>query len=157
MKRHPRYDEIKKLLEQGLPVIAICHELHVDQRPIRRIRDEIGIPVFRRSRPSSACRNGHPYPQACPRDPRGHRVCPQCAAARIKTPAAEPDQLAVDFAVDGRPPATLRRPERIEVLKRLDARPEPLALDEVARRLACTTRTVWRIRRAVREQKAVAA
>lgn len=160
MKRHPRYDEIKKLLQQGLPVIAICHQLHVDQRPIRKIRDEIGIPVFRGHRLCATCRSGHTYPPNCRTNSNGHRICPQCAEVlreKQRRQRARVDELAVEFAAAGRAPAHLRHVERIEILKRLNARPEPLDTDEVARRLACTTRTVWRIRRAVREQEAVAA
>jgi hypothetical protein len=62
------------------------------------------------------------------------------------------DEIAVDRAISGSPPARLNRAERIEVTRRLTARGVPAR--EIARVIRKTDRTVVRYRTELRMESA---
>ncbi|WP_406298086.1 helix-turn-helix domain-containing protein [Embleya sp. NBC_00888] len=65
---------------------------------------------------------------------------------RVRRPVADVDQIAVDRAVAGDPPATMTPAERYEAVRRLTAR--GLSADRIAEMLHIVARTVQRARAA---------
>ncbi|MEU3426624.1 helix-turn-helix domain-containing protein [Streptomyces gardneri] len=95
---------------------------------------------WRAQRP--ACLHGHPFPENLRIDTRGWALCITCQ--RSAYPPATPDEIAVDRAVMGEPPARLTPRERQAAVQRLDRR--GLTARQIAECIGCTPRTVHRIR-----------
>lgn len=113
-----------------------------------RRRRKLGLPVP----PRTACRRGHPYPQNQGRDSKGRPYCVPCAQDREKRRTrvyvpVEPDEAAIERAVYGDTPVRLSPRERRQAIVRLGRRGFSAA--EIADRLGCSTRTVFRVRRRV--------
>ncbi|MEU6979650.1 helix-turn-helix domain-containing protein [Streptomyces sp. NPDC046371] len=95
-----------------------------------------------------ACPHGHPFPENLYIDTRGWTCCRQCWRTE-PDPPDPPDPVAIDRAVAGDPPERLSARERAAAVARLDAR--GLSAEQVAERIRCTPRTVYRIRKRIRQ------
>ncbi|MGK5529339.1 helix-turn-helix domain-containing protein [Streptomyces sp. URMC 129] len=75
-------------------------------------------------------------------DAAGRRYCVTCRSEHRPRPAVEPDPIAVDRAIAGDPPASLLPAERAAAVAALRA--ADLTGRQIATRLGCAERTVWR-------------
>lgn len=95
------------------------------------------------------CRHGHPFAENLRYTREGWRYCITCRRASWRdskrrayvTPA--PDHAAIHRAKQGDPPEHLTPRERAAVV--LHLRSKGLSASEIARRVQCTDRTVYRI------------
>ncbi|MGW6535395.1 helix-turn-helix domain-containing protein [Streptomyces sp. NPDC055051] len=98
----------------------------------------------------TACRRGHPYPENKFTDNRGWSQCRQCARESWRRTHGSryvpvvPDEIAVERAVSGDPPARLTPRERAAAVRQLNRR--GYSASQIAERVGCTPRTVYRIR-----------
>ncbi|MCP3820111.1 hypothetical protein NLX86_19020 [Streptomyces sp. A3M-1-3] len=152
---HPRRDEMRKLLEAGgISDIDIARQVGADRRTVYRLRRKVGIPGYREL--ADTCLHGHPYPENLGHRPNGWRYCKGCHRDHKKRykAAAAFDEAAVERAAAGDPPERLSPREREAAVLRLGSHLSP---EDIAERVRCTTRTVWRIRARNRDQLATAA
>ncbi|MGW3376164.1 helix-turn-helix domain-containing protein [Streptomyces hydrogenans] len=98
----------------------------------------------------TACIHGHPYPENEFTDAYGWSRCRQCAREswrrthRSRYVPVVPDDVAIDRAVSGDPPARLTPRERAAAVERLMR--HGYSARQTAERVGCSLRTVYRIR-----------
>lgn len=150
MNQHPRHEEILTRLQAGEPCKTIATDLHIAATVVYQIRDEHGIPNWYVPTDGPACKHGHPWPEHLAFQVDGTRFCRQCKRAqhnkRIRTLV---DELAVERAVAGDPPARLTPSERRQAVARLIT--WRLDTKEIAERVGCSDRTIFRIRKRLEE------
>ncbi|MFF5643016.1 helix-turn-helix domain-containing protein [[Kitasatospora] papulosa] len=146
---HPRYDEIRVLLEAGASDLAISRTLRVGRKTAARYRRQLGIPPHYATAASTHCRHGHPFNRDNEAfNTNGHRYCRTCVRLRQQGRkrtwvTVAPDEIAIERAVTGDPPQRLTPRERAQAVLTLRAR--NISAAEAAQRVGCTPRTVWRI------------
>lgn len=147
MTIHWLENEIVAMLRDGHSGKAVARELHVSTYHVYAIRDAHNIPNWYADPNGPACRHGHPWPEHLAHYRDGKHYCRECS--RLQHRRARTDDLAVELAVAGQP-VRLRRPRdrRQAVRQMLDRN---LTGDEMANRIGCTPRTIWRIRKELRE------
>ncbi|MEU2073596.1 helix-turn-helix domain-containing protein [Streptomyces sp. NPDC013489] len=97
-----------------------------------------------------ACLHGHPFPENLFYNSSGYAQCRTCVRVYNRTwhernyIPVTPDEVAIDRAVMGNPPARLTPRERATAIRRLDAR--GLSARQIAERIGCSQRTVHRVR-----------
>jgi DNA-binding NarL/FixJ family response regulator len=155
-------DTLERLIEQQLrdggSDKGIARQLGVDWRTVARRRKALGLPGYLTNAASPHCRHGHPFPENLKFNNRGHLLCTAChreVHRRLAQAAAAPDDVAVERAVAGDPPPRLTHHERRAAVLQLDA--WGYSADQIAARVGCTTRTVYRIRARRRNGYAAAA
>ncbi|MEU3613436.1 hypothetical protein ABZ725_14130 [Streptomyces sp. NPDC006872] len=142
--------QIAALLHSGHSDIEVYRRTGAARTTIARHRKHLGLPGYHTTADSPACRHGHPFPQNLGRNEKGHLICRECvrasnrAAQRRAYIPAQPDEVAVDRAAAGDPPARLTPRERHAAIRRLDR--QPLSAPAIAGRVGCSTRTVQRVR-----------
>jgi hypothetical protein len=144
--------QVEELLRAGESDLGIQRRTGVARSTVARYRKALGLPGYRTTPDSPACRHGHAFPQNLGRNDKGHLICVACrrahwreAAARSYVPA-QPDEVAVDRAAAGDPPERLTPRERQAAIARLDR--WDLSAAVIAERVRCTPRTVHRWRAA---------
>lgn len=144
--------QIADLLHAGHSDLDIHHRTGAARTTIARHRKRLGLPGYRTTPDSPACRHGHPFPQNRGRNHKGHLICLTCvhagnraAQGRAYIPA-QPDEAAILRAAAGDPPERLTPRERHAAIALLDRRELPAAV--IAERVRCTPRTVHRARAA---------
>lgn len=154
---HPREKEIVAMLRDGMAGRRVAEALKLDRRTVYTIRDAHGIPKWAATVDATECRHGHAWPQHLAAYPNGTHYCRECRRLRKRQERAAAgvgnvDQLAVELAVAGQPTrltSSERRAAVRELLNRSHTR--DLSGKQMAKRLGCTDRTVWRIRKELRE------
>lgn len=155
--------QIADLLHAGHSDLAIHRATGAARKTIARHRKQLGLPGYRTTADSPACRHGHPFPQNRGWNDKGHLMCLECrrlidraryqpVPRKPKQPGprrrhwepVQPDPAAIDRAVAGDPPERLTPRERHAAIRRLDQRDYPAAL--IAEHVRCTPRTVHRAR-----------
>lgn len=144
---------VEELLHAGLSDVAVQRATGVHRSTVARYRKRWGIAGYLISEDSPACRHGHPFPENATRAYDGWLRCTACARERERTYAAaayvpvqpdEPDEIAIERAVCGEPPARLTSRERAAAVRALAARRHPAPV--IADRVGCHVRTVYRIK-----------
>lgn len=142
--------QVKELLYSGLSDVAVQRATGVHRSTVARYRKRWGIAGYLISDDSPACRHGHPFPENATRAYDGWLRCTACMRERARTYAAaayvpvQPDEIAIERAVCGEPPARLTYRERAAAVGTLAARRHPAPV--IAGRVACHVRTVYRIK-----------
>lgn len=148
MIRHPMRDEIERLLRAGGSDKAVALETGVDRGTVARLRRQLDIPGYRATAASPACRHGHPFPENRGFNSSGHLICLECDRAKKRrwwaanAQPAQVDEIAIVRAVAGDPPGRLTPRERRAAIHQLAER--QLSTSEIADRVGCSERTVWR-------------
>lgn len=144
--------QIAALLHAGHSDLAIHRQTGAARTTIARYRKQLGLPGYRTTPDSPACRHGHPWPEHRGRDSLGRLICRECRrisarnrARRLYTPA-EPDPAAIERAIAGDPPDRLTPRERHAAIQQLDT--WQLTSTVIAERIRCSRRTVHRHRAA---------
>jgi DNA-binding NarL/FixJ family response regulator len=159
-------EQVETLLHAGHSDLAIHRETGVDRGTVRRYRKRLGLPGYRVTADSPACRHGHPFPDNVAHYPNGWLYCLACSRIRGRNRAStyrprkastrqprkrvstyqpvQPDEIAIERAVAGDPPDRLTPRERAAAIAQLDRRDYSAAV--IAERVRCTPRTVHRAR-----------
>jgi transposase-like protein len=144
--------QIADLLHAGASDLDVHRRTGAARTTVARHRKALGLPGYRTTPDSPACRHGHPFPQNLGYDDRGHLVCTACrrahwreASARAYIPA-QPDEAAIHRAAAGDPPERLTPRERAAAIRQLDRQEYSAAV--IAERVRCSKRTVHRHRNA---------
>jgi hypothetical protein len=144
--------QIKALLQAGHSDLAIHQQTGAARTTIARYRKQLGLPGYRTTADSPACRHGHPFPQNLGRNDKDHLICIACRRthwrqqhARRYVPA-QPDEAAIQRAADGDPPERLTPRERHAAISLLEEQQMSAAV--IAERVRCSRRTVHRTRAA---------
>lgn len=150
---HRREKEIVAMLRDGVSCKATARALKVDHKAVYKIRDAYNIPNWFTDPNGPACRYGHPWPENRGREGRGTYYCRGCTRQRKRgnyqpIDTSYVDEIAVELAVAGQP-THLRPAERRAAVRDLLA--TDLSGSEMAKRIGCTDRTIWRIRKELRE------
>lgn len=153
MTTHPREQEIVEMLRNGISCKETSRVLRVSHHAVYRIRDAYNIPNWFADPNGPACRHGHPWPENLAHYPSGKHYCRTCAnlaKRRSYQPisADDVDEIAVELAVAGRK-VPLRPSERRQAVRQLLQR--NLTGTQMAARIGCTPRTIWRIRKQLRQ------
>jgi hypothetical protein len=95
----------------------------------------------------TACPYGHPFPENLRRRGKDCHGKPRtyCRACRNPKRRTSPDPVAIERAVAGNPPAYLHHLELAAAIRQLDSRGRYTA-QQIAERVGCARRTVFRIR-----------
>ncbi|MFF2852616.1 helix-turn-helix domain-containing protein [Streptomyces sp. NPDC058001] len=143
--------QIVALLQAGHSDLGIQRRVGVSRATANRYRKQLGLPGYRTTESSPACRHGHPFPENAARDNNGWLYCRECrrACARARYQPAQPDEIAIVRAVAGDPPDRLTPRERTAAIVRLEVR--SLSARVIAERVHCNPRTVHRARSESRE------
>lgn len=143
-------EQVEALLRAGGSDTGIQRETGISRQTVRHIRSELGLPVYG-ARTEVGCRKGHPYPENAMTTKEGWTRCRACRREYDKTRnrqdryrGREIDQAAIDMVLAG---ASLKLParERAIAVKHLINR--PLRTEQLAERVGCHERTVYRIRK----------
>jgi DNA-binding NarL/FixJ family response regulator len=167
-------EQVEALLYAGHSDLAIHRQTGVDRGTVRRYRKRLGLPGYRVTADSPACRHGHPFPENIAHYPNGWLYCLACSRirgrnrvsihrprkastrrprkARTRQPRkrtstyvpVQPDEIAIERAVAGDPPDRLTPRERAAAIAQLDRRDYSAAV--IAEYVRCTPRTVHRVR-----------
>ena len=139
---------IESLLRAGHSDLEVHRQTGAARTTIARHRRRLGLPGYRTTPDSPACRHGHPWPANQGRNEKGHLVCLACRRVRDRARyrPAEPDEIAIERAVAGDPPDRLTYRERRAAIRQLDTWQLPAAVS--AERVRCSRRTVHRVRSA---------
>lgn len=142
--------QIEALLRGGASDLEIHRRTGAARTTVARHRKALGLPGYRTTPDSPACRHGHPFPENLGRNDKGHLICIECrrthwreSAARRYAPA-QPDEAAVLRAAAGDAPDRLTPRERHAAIARLDRQEMSAAV--IAERVRCSKRTVHRAR-----------
>ncbi|MFD4572060.1 helix-turn-helix domain-containing protein [Streptomyces sp. NPDC058417] len=141
--------ERERLLRGGHGDLDTAAQAGVARSTVYRTRRALGIPAPppRAAARRTSCRRGHPYPaQQDPQRKRWCRVCERARRKRTRLPV-EPDQAAIERAVSGDHPVHLTPRERHAAIRRLLR--QGLSAAQIAERVGCTERTVYRAKRRV--------
>jgi hypothetical protein len=151
MKRLPDHlrQQVETLLRAGHSDRAVHQKTGVARTTVVRYRKALGLPGYRVTANSPACRHGHPFPENVAHYANGWLYCLACKQARQRAQyiPAQPDEAAIERAVAGDPPERLTPRERHAAIRRLDRHPLPAQI--IAERVGCSKRTVHRARQAV--------
>lgn len=147
MTYHPQENEIVAMLRDGLPAKAVARKLNITAHYAYKIRNAHGIPGYYADPNGPACRRGHAWPEHLGTRNDGRHTCLECRRENGRKAKAA-DQLAIELAVAGQP-TRLRPHERRLAVRELLTR--NLSGDQMAKRIGCTPRTIWRIRKELRE------
>ena len=143
-----RRRQVEALLRSGLSNVDVQRRTGVDRNTVARYRKRLGLPGFRVTADSPACRHGHPFPENVARDGKGWLYCRECNRTRVRASQqyvpAEPDAVAIDRAVAGDPPERLTPRERQAAVLQLTRQQLPASV--IAERVGCSRRTVHRLR-----------
>lgn len=141
---------VEALLHAGHSDLDIHQQTGAARTTVARYRKALGLPGYRVTADSPACRHGHPFPENVAYDSNGWLVCRECRRvhgreqhARHYVPARA-DEAAIARAVAGDPPERLTPRERHAAIVRLDRREYSAAV--IAEHVRCTPRTVHRAR-----------
>jgi len=146
--------QVEGLLHAGHSDLDIQRRTGVSRDTVRRYRRRLGLPGYRVTADSPACRHGHPFPENAAHYPNGWLYCLACSRTRGRTKAAssyipaQPDEMAIERAVTGDPPDRLTPRERAAAIRRLHA--QQLSAAAIADRVRCSSRTVHRVRSQLR-------
>lgn len=146
---------IADLLHAGHSDLAVHLATGAARDTVARHRKRLGLPGYRTTADSPACRHGHPFPENRGWNKKGHLICVACvrvsdrAAQQRRYVPAQPDEAAILRAAAGDPPERLTPRERHAAIHRLDRRQYSAAV--IAERVRCTPRTVHRARTKVKE------
>lgn len=141
---------IEELLHAGHSDLDIHRKTGAARTTIARHRKTLGLPGYRTTADSPACRHGHAFPQNRGWNAKGHLVCRECvrtshrAASRRGYTPAQPDEAAIERATAGDPPDRLTPRERHAAITQLNRWKHPA--DVIAERVHCSPRTVHRAR-----------
>lgn len=167
----PRPD-IARLIRAGYSNRQIGEQLKCGRDTVARTRKAMGLPPA--PQVPVQCRNGHDRAEHTRTRANGKRYCATCAynndraawdrkfdakhpghptslrpgghrTCLVCTRQFEVDEIAVLRATAGDPPARLNPAERQAAV--LQLRRQQLSGSEIARRIGCTDRTVWRVLR----------
>jgi len=154
--------DIATLLHEGHSDLEIHRRTGTDRGTVARYRKHLGLPGYRTTADSPACRHGHPFPENAARTAEGWLYCRECrrqtnraASARrydrsrlTQTPhryqPPEPDWAAIERATAGDPPERMTPRERAAAVAKLES--WGLKTRLIAGRTRCHERTVYRIR-----------
>jgi len=157
--------KVESLLHAGHSDLDIHRRTGVDRGTVRRYRKQLGLPGYRVTADSPACRHGHPFPENVAHYPNGWLYCLTCSRIRGRNRPStaqpqkisicrprrasvyqpvEPDEIAIERAVAGDPPGRLTPRERAAAIAQLDAWQLPAPV--IAERVRCSRRTVYRVR-----------
>jgi hypothetical protein len=143
-------ERAEQLLHAGHSDLAVHQATGVARTTVARYRKALGLPGYRVTADSPACRHGHPFPENVAYDSNGWLVCRKCRRvhgreqhARHYVPV-QPDEMAIERATAGNPPDRLTFRERHAAIAQLDRREYPAVV--IAERVRCTKRTVHRAR-----------
>lgn len=159
--------EVESLLGAGHSDLNVHRLTDVDRGTVRRYRKRLGLPGYRVTADSPECRHGHPFPENVAYYPNGWLYCRECARVRGRSRAkacqqreeagtaerrgrvsyyqpVQPDEVAIERAVAGDPPDRLTPRERAAAIAQLNA--WQLPAPEIAERVRCSPRTVYRAR-----------
>ena len=142
--------QIEALLHAGHSDLEVHRQTGADRGTVARHRKRLGLPGYRTTADSPACRHGHPFPTNRGWNEKGHLICLACvrasnnAAKRRAYVPAQPDEAAVERATAGDPPERLTPRERHAAIHQLDA--WQLSAAVIAERVRCSRRTVHRAR-----------
>lgn len=142
-------EHVETLLRAGCSDLEISRRLGVDRGTAARYRKRLGLPGFRITQDSPSCRHGHPFPQNAVRGSDGWLRCRECARLRSRSRnrsyvPVEPDWAAIERAVAGEAPDRVTPRERAAAVRRLSDR--HMGAEQIAERVRCHPRTVYRIR-----------
>lgn len=140
-------EQVEQLLRAGHSDIGIQRQTGIDRGTVARYRKRMGMPGYRVTADSPACRHGHPFPENIGHQPNGWLYCLTCSRTRGRNKAyrpVQPDAAAIERAVAGDPPDRLTPRERAAAIGQLDnwGRSAPV----IAERAHCSRRTVHRAR-----------
>lgn len=141
------------MLRDGVSGGQVARTLTVDRRTVYAIRDAHGIPNWYTDPSDPVCRHGHAWPQHLDIQPSGRHECRECRRIRNRN-RYEPvdvtyvDEFAVELAVSGQPAHLTSFERRVAVRELLN---HDLSGSQMAARIGCTPRTIWRIRKQLRE------
>lgn len=141
--------QIEALLRAGHSDLAIHQQTGAARTTVARHRAQLGLPSYRTTADSPACRHGHPFPENLGRNDKGHLICVACRRAHWRQQHARryvPDEAAIQRAADGDPPERLTPRERHAAIGLLDRR--QMSAAAIAERVRCSRRTVHRARSA---------
>lgn len=144
------------MLRSGESGRAVSRTLGVNHRIVYEIRDAHGIPSWYADPNGPACRHGHPWPQylAYESDRRKQycRECNRLGKRRSYEPAdvTYVDNLAIELVLRGERHRLTPLERRVAVRELLNSDDVPSGT-EMADRIGCTPRTIWRIRKQLRE------
>ncbi len=143
---------IAALLHAGHSDMEIHRQTGAARDTVARHRKALGLPGYRMTADSPACRHGHPWPEHRSYDYLGRLTCRECRRETGRRQyhrghiPAEPDEAAIRRAVAGDPPDRLTPRERRAAIRQLDA--WELSSAVIAERVHCSRRTVHRHRAA---------
>ncbi|WP_309049047.1 hypothetical protein [Streptomyces sp.] len=141
---------IEKLLREGHSDLAVHKATGAARTTVARHRKHLGLPGYRTTADSPACRHGHPFPQNRAHDSNGWLYCRACSRIRSRAYQArtyipaQPDWAAIERAAAGDPPHRLTSRERAAAIQQCATWQHPA--DITAERIHCSPRTVHRHR-----------
>lgn len=146
-------EEIERLLLAGHSDLAVHLATGAARATVARYRKRLGLPGYRITADSPACRHGHPFPENRAFYSNGWLYCVACSRKRGRRSSArrssgyravEPDEMAIERAVAGDPPERLTPRERAAAVRALNRR--GLSAQEIAVRVSCSPRNVYYLR-----------
>lgn len=147
MTRHPREQQILARLRDGAACKVIARELGVTAYYVYVIRDAHNIPNWYADPNGPACKHGHAWPENLGKRENGYHVCLECRRENGRKSRVV-DPIVVSLAVSGQA-ISLKARERRQVVRQLLT--TDLTGTQMAARANCTPRTIWRIRKQLRE------
>ncbi|MFJ4974161.1 hypothetical protein ACIP6X_02220 [Streptomyces coeruleorubidus] len=145
-----KLQQIEALLHAGHSDTEIHRRTGAARDTVARHRKRLGLPGYRTTADSPACRHGHPFPENRTYDGRGYLICRECRRQHDRKQylrsymPAQPDEAAIERAAAGDPPERLTPRERHAAIARLDR--QQLSSAVIAERVRCSRRTVHRAR-----------
>jgi DNA-binding NarL/FixJ family response regulator len=142
--------QIETLLRAGQSDTEVHRQTGAARDTVARHRKRLGLPGYRTTPDSPACRNGHPFPENLTFDGRGGLICRECRRQTDhkkhlrRYQPAQPDEAAIERAAAGDPPERLTPRERHAAITQLDR--QQLSSAVIAERVGCSRRTVHRAR-----------